>query len=137
MTLFVLALCFNGNTVVIFLFGLQRQLYLLIDVPQVVTEIERLPGVLVSEVKDAGPKDEVNVYITLEVGNKGLITVYNPTRLAILGREALRVYSINDCVVFGDYTQYIDSSIRSVEDIIKSYDIVYEQISSKGGCANK
>jgi hypothetical protein len=127
----------NGNAIVIFLFGLQRQMYLMISIPQVITEIERLPGILVREVNDAGPRDETNVYVTFEVSNKGPITLYNPTRLSVLGQESLIMYSINDCIVFGDHTQYIDSSIRSVEDLVKNYDAVYEQISSKGGCMNR
>lgn len=86
------------------------------------------------DIRDIGPRDEMNVLATLYIEGKGELVLYSPTRASFTGGGPIHIRSIKDCQLEVDYTYYTHLRFNTVAEVVENYDAVYESVQQSNGC---
>lgn len=119
------------------LFALEKRWYISNVLPRIVEEAGRLPGVSIIEIRDESPPDEINVYVTLEIKNKGTVTLRTPSIAIFTDTGTVDISAIRDCMIIGDYSYYSGKHIGSVVEIIDEYEVLYELLKKNDACRER
>jgi hypothetical protein len=109
-----------------------RLSYLWFEIPQIETDIARMPGVSVDNVEDLGPPDEVYVWVTLDIAGKGKLIVISPSYESIANSEPVVIAAFGKCLIPAHAPQALKR--MSLLEIINRYDELQSQAEEQGWC---
>jgi hypothetical protein len=130
-----------GLIIVILLLNIDGFIYILSggskpheDIPKIRELVGQMPGMSIAHIYDSTSWDETEIYITLDIANKGSLVLYNPTLESFTSNGPLILRQIGDCTIspvlnFENPKGLSYLEIQSVNDIVQKYDELYKYLS--------